>query len=227
MKIYYKVLSENGEACHGGYGTWHLPNGRRPGKWMPKITKPVCCVRGYHLVTREQLVWWLGPAIWIAEGRGARDTKEDKTAFEQARLIRRLERWNDTTARLFAADCAERVLPIYEKAYPGDDRPGRAIEASRAFVEGRIKETALNRARDVARAAASVACAPYCIPAPAAYAGYAAHASAAYVACANAACAVAACDNAAYATRAAAAEQAERKWQIKRLWEYLDGKIKK
>ena len=28
---------------------------------------------------------------------------------------------------LWAADCAERVLPYFEELYPGDDRPRKAI----------------------------------------------------------------------------------------------------
>ena len=31
----------------------------------------------------------------------------------------------------WAADCAERVLPLFEAAYPEDDRPRRAIETGR------------------------------------------------------------------------------------------------
>jgi hypothetical protein len=34
----------------------------------------------------------------------------------------------------WAADCAERVLPFFEKAYPEDDRPRRAIEECRTWV---------------------------------------------------------------------------------------------
>ena len=34
----------------------------------------------------------------------------------------------------WAADCAERVLPLFEKSYPNDDRPRRAIEACRTWV---------------------------------------------------------------------------------------------
>jgi hypothetical protein len=34
----------------------------------------------------------------------------------------------------WAAECAERVLPLFEKAYPQDDRPRRAIEACRRWV---------------------------------------------------------------------------------------------
>ena len=34
----------------------------------------------------------------------------------------------------WAADCAERVLPFFEKAFPKDDRPRRAVEACRTWV---------------------------------------------------------------------------------------------
>jgi hypothetical protein len=34
----------------------------------------------------------------------------------------------------WAADCAERVLPFFEKAYPKDERPRKAIEACRTWV---------------------------------------------------------------------------------------------
>ncbi len=35
---------------------------------------------------------------------------------------------------IWAADCAERVLPFFEKAYPKDNRPRKAIEACRTWV---------------------------------------------------------------------------------------------
>ncbi|MDO9537511.1 MAG: hypothetical protein Q7J68_04240 [Thermoplasmata archaeon] len=39
------------------------------------------------------------------------------------------------TLGIWAADCAERVLPYFEEKYPEDDRPRKAIEALRAWVE--------------------------------------------------------------------------------------------
>ncbi|MFA5135005.1 MAG: putative immunity protein [Patescibacteria group bacterium] len=39
---------------------------------------------------------------------------------------------------LRAADCAERVLPYFEKKRPKDDRPREAIKAARAWVRGTI-----------------------------------------------------------------------------------------
>ena len=35
---------------------------------------------------------------------------------------------------IFAADCAERVLPFFEKAYPKNGRPRKAIEACRIWI---------------------------------------------------------------------------------------------
>ncbi len=39
--------------------------------------------------------------------------------------------WFDRERRLFACDCAERVLPIFERAHPGHSGPRRAIEHAR------------------------------------------------------------------------------------------------
>ncbi len=35
---------------------------------------------------------------------------------------------------IWAADCAERVLPFYEEAHPKDERPRKAIETCRTWV---------------------------------------------------------------------------------------------
>ena len=194
---YYKVLAEDGiSPQHGGSGKWFIPKGKRVGKWMPAIKGIRPCARGYHFVNIEQLPQWLGPTLYEIEVRGQVIHQADKSVAEQARLVRKVETWNDKTLRLFAADCAERVLGLYEKQYPNDDRPCKAIQAARDFANGLIN-------KDAAYAAAN-----------AAYAAYAA----AYAA-ANA---VDAAANAAYAAANAAAA-AEREWQCKRLKYYLEG----
>jgi len=40
---------------------------------------------------------------------------------------------------LWAAACAEHVLPLFESAHPGDPRPRQAIEHARAWVRGEVK----------------------------------------------------------------------------------------
>ena len=66
----------------------------------------------------------------------------------------------DKEIRLFAADCAELVLPIFEKDYPNDKRPSLAIQAARDYANGLItmeelRAAASDAASDAAWAAAS------------------------------------------------------------------------
>jgi hypothetical protein len=56
---------------------------------------------------------------------------------------------------IWAADCAERVLPYFEDRYPKDDRPRRAIEALREWVRaGTFRMADVRRASLAAHAAA-------------------------------------------------------------------------
>jgi hypothetical protein len=98
-------------------------------------------------------------------------------------------------ARRLAIQFARDVLPIFEKRYPNDDRPRKAIDAAEDFLAGKIDAEALLKARRHAAYAAAYAAAAYAAAA-AAYA--AAYADAAYAAAAYAAAA------AAYAAAAAA-----------------------
>lgn len=63
----------------------------------------------------------------------------------------------DKELRLFAADCAEMVLPIYEKQYPDDDRPRKSIQAARDYANGLISSGELAAAGAAAFAAAMAA----------------------------------------------------------------------
>jgi hypothetical protein len=55
---------------------------------------------------------------------------------------------------IWAADCAEHVLPLFEQAQPGDDRPRRAIEQIRAWTRGEIKWAQARESAFAANAAA-------------------------------------------------------------------------
>ncbi len=63
--------------------------------------------------------------------RGLRLMLPDESVLEP---LGRLDR---KTVALRAADCAERVLPLFEREHPDDVRPRAAIEAARAWVRGR------------------------------------------------------------------------------------------
>ncbi|MCS0638907.1 hypothetical protein NX801_25310 [Streptomyces sp. LP05-1] len=55
---------------------------------------------------------------------------------------------------LWAAGCAERVLPLFETEAPGDDRPRQAVEALRDFTRTGKRTARLRSAAWAARAAA-------------------------------------------------------------------------
>jgi hypothetical protein len=158
-------------------------------------------------------VKWLGPHIWRVEYDDAECIDHgDKLVVRAARLVSQYETWNDRTARLFAADCAERVLPIYEDEYPNDARPRQAVEAARAFARGEISAAvrlAARNAMDAARSAARSA-------------AWNAALAAAYAA----SDAKDAAPNAAYAAREAgyAAKDAAWAWQTDRLFDYFEGR---
>jgi len=121
-------------------------------------------------------------------------------------------------ARLLAADFAEHVLHFFEKVYPEDNRPRKAIEAARLFAEGKMDNAAWAAAGAAAGAAARAAW-----DAAGAAAGDAARAAAGAAAGAAAwdaagAAAWAAAGAAAWAARAAA-WAAEQEWQLKRFKE--------
>ncbi len=69
--------------------------------------------------------------------------------------MKRYSRQDQTTMAVWAADCAERVLPLFEAAHPGDGRPHRAIEACRAWVETGIFRMADIRGASLAAHAAA------------------------------------------------------------------------
>jgi hypothetical protein len=51
---------------------------------------------------------------------------------------------------MFACDCAEHVLPLFEREHPYDDRPRQAIEIVRRFLAGRATSDELSDARGAA-----------------------------------------------------------------------------
>jgi hypothetical protein len=67
--------------------------------------------------------------------------------------------FNDTQNRRYAIYAAEQVIHIYEKEYPNDNRPRKAIEAAKAYLEDPTlaNASAWEAARDAAWEAARAA----------------------------------------------------------------------
>jgi hypothetical protein len=109
-----------------------------------------------------------------------RPVRERQNDMKRRKLVARnlyepieelVRKTNHKTLAIWAADCAERVLPYFEEKYPEDTRPRKAIEACRewartgVFRMADVRKTALaahaaardvqedNAARSAARAA--------------------------------------------------------------------------
>ncbi|MCX6798497.1 MAG: hypothetical protein NTW59_00145 [Candidatus Diapherotrites archaeon] len=69
--------------------------------------------------------------------------------------MKKFNKQDQRSLAIWAADCAERVLPFFEKEYPKDDRPRKAIEACRTWVRtGVFKMADIRKAALAAHAAA-------------------------------------------------------------------------
>ena len=217
MTTYYKVLNEDGSCFHGGEGVWPLPTEDGPGEWVEVEGDLIACRNGLHGCRPKDLFEWFGPSIFVMEYEGEVVVAGDKVLGRKARLVKRTA-WDESTARLFAADCAERALEGERSAgREPDPRSWEAVRVARAFARGRASDEDLDAAWDAAWAAAGAAAgdaawdaeAPAAAPAAAQGAAHAAAPAAAWAA--------------AHAAAQAAAWAAERGWQLRRLNEYLKG----
>src|SRR3972149_5760710 len=93
------------------------------------------CTEGYRKLAKSKngvTKWGLDtpiPLLDVLDSNGLDDTLWSLQVAEPKDETEKI-------ARLFACDCAESVLPIFEKYYPDDRRPRTAIEVSRQFAYG-------------------------------------------------------------------------------------------
>ena len=156
---YYKVLDERGRSCNGGEVNWELPtkgeDGKwKPGEWMPAIKGDLeLCANGYHLCRNNDLLGWLGAAIYEAEVRGEKEEGGDKIVVRECRLLSKCDNWNDKTARLFACWCV-RHTPLADGRVVWDlltdDRSRAAVDMSERYARGGATEEELAAARAAA-----------------------------------------------------------------------------
>lgn len=228
MRLAYDFLSE--DLTTGDYFT--TGEGDEPA-WAPGEERVYAGeieprVSGYHCAPTlyDALAYAPGPVACLVEISDPIEFDEDQDDGPLWKIwvskSRKLIKFRIVARelRLFAADCAERVLYIFERERPDDKRPRLAIEAARDFANGKIETAALAFAETAARAAASAIAFSGMAPASAARAAEGATASAAERAAAwaggwaaaSAATLAAARDPARFA-EGMAAGAAERKWQ--------------
>ena len=95
-QTYYKVLTADGNSPYQ-YVKWHLPDGDKPGKWMPRVEGELeRCVHGYHGCTLEQLSRWIEEncRVFLMEYKGEVHNAGDKVIGHKARLLRECKGWD-------------------------------------------------------------------------------------------------------------------------------------
>ena len=115
------------------------------GRWRSVRGVLVPCENGLHATTADNLVPHINEALWRVEIDGEYVWHDDesmgrKLVARRMRAIERIAAWNERTARLFAVECAERVLPIYEREHPNDTRPREALAVARRFADGQATQ---------------------------------------------------------------------------------------
>lgn len=80
---------------------------------------------------------------------------EKKLLIHTGSIMKQYAKQEQRLMATWAADCAERVLPLFEQAYPEDDRPRKAIEICRAWVRTGVFQMADIRGTSLAAPAAA------------------------------------------------------------------------
>ncbi len=115
----YKVLRD-GRSEFTGW-RWSLPTANQPGEWVHAAGPIALCINGIHASTPEQLPHWLGTELWEIELGG--DIVEDEAAVvaSQARLLRRVDAWDQDMRRRFAEMCLQRARELADGHAAGAD----------------------------------------------------------------------------------------------------------
>ena len=154
---YYKFLTDDNKGKYSGFNfTGYLPRGNKPGKWLPKVKGDlVSCKKGYHACGPDNVTEWIDVQMFEVEYSDEPVVHGDKVYGRSIRFVRKMEGWNEKTARLFACDCADRALHLVRNP---DKRSVNAVAVSRRYANGAATKKELDAARD-ACAAARDACA--------------------------------------------------------------------
>jgi hypothetical protein len=167
MKTLWKSMTAGMKSGVGDM-TWKV------GKWEKHKGELSMCHSGLHASVRaiDAMQYVKCEVLALVEVHGKHLAQGDKQCWSEMRVLKAYE-WTKPDSVAMAIYAAELVIGNYEKKYPDDKRPRKAIEAARAWLENPTEEN-----RDAAYAAAA-AVSPAAYAAAAAYAASAAYASSA------------------------------------------------
>jgi hypothetical protein len=152
----YHFLQADMTAGSGDEKAWEIGETRT----IADRSRIILCEYGYHSSPSlwDALNYAHGPMaclVEISKPIQTDETTDSRKAVSASRTL--IKAVNiDRELRLFACDCAERVLHIYERDDPSK-APRQAIEVARRFANGKATKKELDAARAAAWAAARAA----------------------------------------------------------------------
>ena len=146
MKTRYKFL-RTGYKSEIGDHKWKV------GKWYEYDGDIEMCESGFHCSKGiyQAFSHVQGEILAEVEVAGKHEVQDDKEVWEKMRVVRSWK-WTKKDSILLAIFAARLVLKNFEKEFPNDDRPRKAIEAAEAYAKNPTKKN-----REAAKTAESAA----------------------------------------------------------------------
>ena len=141
--IAYKFLRPDGRSLFTGF-RWRLPDDE-PGEWVSAPVTP--CRSGIHACRTSDMPFWLARALYEIELDGEVVEQRTKLVASRARLLRRVEAWDDERRDAYTRMCADRAHELALGASPALEDWDAVVEPSvpegpalLGFVAARIAE---------------------------------------------------------------------------------------
>jgi hypothetical protein len=142
--IAYKFLRRDGTGVFTGH-PWPLPGAAGPGAWIEAPVIP--CRSGIHACRLPDLPLWLGRELYEVELAGEIVEERTKVIAPRARLLRRIDAWDDRLRDAYTRMCADRARDLAVRTSPRLDDWYAVVEPSipegpalLGFVAARIAE---------------------------------------------------------------------------------------
>jgi len=113
----YKFLARGAVGPISGF-QWPVPASEEPGPWVEAEGSLGLCVNGAHVCRTFELAHWLSDELWETETDGEELAGLDCLVVRRARLVRRIDAWQEGGAARFAEACAEHAAGLADRAPP-------------------------------------------------------------------------------------------------------------
>jgi hypothetical protein len=150
--IAYKFMRPGAVGPFSGY-SWPVPGDDSPGAWVEGARAPHPCTTGVHACAIDDLPVWLGTELWVVELDGEVTRHRTKLVAPRGRLVRRVESWDEATAREFARACASRARDHAESV----GGPPEAARRAQSYARDADEEAESGRPATAAYIAATAA----------------------------------------------------------------------